>query len=98
MTIDALAKKVLRHGGEVRGGGQAKSQPSRVEFHVAAVWGPARFEERGQGGAGSENGGDLLTDIGFDEVAGLDVLEGLEADSAVEARAHLGGIVLEAAQ
>src|SRR5687768_8820813 len=42
--------------------------------------------------------GDLLDDVALDLVAVLDVVEVLEPDAALEALAHLGDVVLEAAQ
>src|SRR5687767_8448923 len=40
----------------------------------------------------------LFAGEGLDDVARLEVLEPLQADAAVEAGAHLGGVVLEAPQ
>src|ERR671917_1763987 len=42
--------------------------------------------------------GDLLDDVALDLVAVLDVVEVLQADAALVALAHLGDVVLEAAQ
>src|SRR5215213_11561192 len=42
--------------------------------------------------------GDLLDDVALDLVAVLDVVEVFEPDAALEALAHLGHVVLEAAQ
>src|SRR5579864_526800 len=50
------------------------------------------------GGSGSEDRSDFLPYVSLDEVSRLDVLEPIEANAAVEARAHLGDVVLEAPQ
>src|SRR5215210_7371446 len=42
--------------------------------------------------------GDLLDDVALDLVAVLDVVEVLQPDAALEALAHLGDVVLEAAK
>src|SRR5215831_5465374 len=45
-----------------------------------------------------QSGGDFFGDVGFDDIADLDVLESLEADAAFKALFHLRDVVFEAAQ
>ena len=47
---------------------------------------------------GSELRSHFLLGESLDHVAGLDVLEALQTDAAVEAVAHLADVILEAAQ
>ena len=58
---------------------------------------PAAGERPGARSSG-EDRRDLFLDERLDDVARLEVLEAVETDAAVEAGAHLGGVVLEAAQ
>ena len=67
-------------------------------MHVRSVPGASARATGEAGTSALERRRHLFADVGLDDVARLDVLEPLEADAAVEAAAHLGDVVLEAAQ
>src|SRR5665213_3617851 len=66
---------------------------------VLDLLGPCEFGHLGLldfGGVGAKFGGQLLGGEGFDDVAGLDVLEAGEVDTALDARTDFGDVVLDA--